>query len=58
MAKEKTFKEQMLNKYPNLYKGEGCHICSADLRYLNKIHRIEMKWYCDKCYKAYEGEQR
>lgn len=51
MKKEKTFEKQMLEKHPNLYKGESCYICKADLRYLDKIHRINMEWYCDKCYK-------
>lgn len=46
----------MLEKYPNLYKGESCYTCKADLRYLNKIHRIDMKWYCDKCYKKHKKD--
>lgn len=68
MNKEKSFEGQILDKYPNLYKPEACHVCKADLRYLNKIHRIKLlplktmetifAWYCDKCYKKYGGKQK
>jgi len=54
MTKAKIFETLMLEKYPNLYYPGSCHICKADLRFLNKIHRIDMKWYCDKCYKKYK----
>lgn len=49
-SKKITFEKQMLEKYPNLYNGESCYICKADLRYLHKIHRIKFEWYCHKCY--------
>lgn len=62
MKQGKSFEQEMLDKYPNLYKPEACHICKADLRYLNKIHRVKIlfshvEWYCDKCYKKY-GDQK
>lgn len=43
-----------MKKQPILYIVKMCCICNADLRYLNEIHRIDMKWYCDKCYKKYK----
>lgn len=46
----RTFEEQMLDKYPNMYKVTACNVCKADLRYLNRIHRIDMEWYCDTCF--------
>lgn len=49
----KTFKEQMLDKYPGMDKITICSICGHDLRFDNKIHRIDMKWYCHKCYDRY-----
>lgn len=54
MTKEKTFMEQMLFKYPNMNRVSNCSICMCDLRYDSKIHRIDMEWYCDKCYKKYK----
>ena len=36
----------------------ACFVCGHDLRYDNDIHRINMKWYCAKCYVKYiRGEQ-
>jgi len=68
MRKAKTFETLMLEKYPNLYYPGACHICKADLRWLNKIHRIKILllntlshkfiWYCDKCYKKYGGKKK
>ena len=58
MKKAKTFETLMLEKYPNLYTPRICHICKADLRYSNKIHRIYMLWYCNKCYKKYGGKKK
>lgn len=55
MKKEKSFVTRMLEKYPNLFNIGACRICRADLRWLGKIHRIDMEWYCDKCYKKYKG---
>ena len=52
--KEKPFDEQMIIKYPNLYKIISCSICKHDLRYDYKIHRIDMEWFCDKCYKKHK----
>lgn len=51
--KDKTFIEQMLEKYPTMNTIVGCAICGHDLRVDNKIHRIDMKWYCNKCYERY-----
>lgn len=53
-ATEKTYMEQMIFKYPNMNRVSDCSICGHDLRYDNKIHRIDMAWYCDKCYKKYK----
>lgn len=44
-------------------RADNCFVCSADLRRLLEIHRIDFKWYCDKCYKKYirrtkKNEQR
>lgn len=47
----RTFKEQMLDKYPNMDKITACDICGHDLQCDKKIHRIDFKWYCDKCHK-------
>lgn len=57
MTKEKSFEEQLLDKYPNMYNPKVCSICAADLRCLDTIHRRGMEWYCDKCYKKY-GDQK
>ena len=58
MKTKQTYEETMLEKHPNMYKPRNCHMCKADLRYLNRIHRIynllgkrQLNWYCDKCYK-------
>ena len=51
MKTVKTFKEQMLDKYPNIFTITSCTRCKANLRYMFRIHRIAMCWYCDKCYK-------
>ena len=56
--KKKTHEETLLEKYPNIYKGENCYICGADLRWLIEIHRIDFKWYCDACYKKYRRGKR
>lgn len=53
----KTFKEQMLDKYPNMEKVTSCSVCGHDLSYDNKIHRVAMEWYCDKCYKKYKEDK-
>lgn len=57
MKKRKTYEETMLEKYPNLYKIGNCHNCGSDLRYLKRIHRIDMEWYCDKCYEKYKKKE-
>lgn len=49
----KNFDEQMLDKYPNMYKVQSCSVCKTDLRYLKRIHRLDMDWYCNKCYMKY-----
>ena len=50
-----TFREQMLNKYPNMYKVGACSVCKSDLRYSFRIHRVGMEWYCNKCFTKYRG---
>lgn len=38
---------------------DNCCKCSADLKYLSEIRRVNFKWYCDKCYGKYiRGEQK
>lgn len=54
MKQIKTFKDQMLIKYPNMNRVSDCSICGHDLRFDNKIHRIDMEWFCDKCYKKHK----
>ena len=54
----RPFKEQMLDKYPNMFTITNCENCKADLRYLNRIHRIDMEWYCNTCYIKYKGGQK
>lgn len=56
MQKQKTHIEQMLFKYPNMNRVSNCSICEHDLRYDNKIHRIDMEWYCDKCYNKHKKD--
>jgi len=56
MAQDKTFKEQMLDKYPSMNKVTNCSVCHADLQYLMRIHRIGMKWYCNKCFIKYRRQ--
>ena len=65
MKQPKTFNEQMLEQYPNMYKVDTCSICKTDLRYHNKIHRIynlmdkkQLEWYCDKCYVKYKEKTK
>lgn len=50
----RPFKDQMLDKYPNMFTVAACSVCKSDLRYSNKIHRIDMEWYCHTCYKKYK----
>lgn len=36
----------------------NCHKCGACLKYLLKVYRVDMKWYCDKCYRKYKLEDK
>ena len=56
MQVNKTVLAQMQDKYPNMNRVSDCSICCHDLRYDNKIHRIDMEWYCDKCYKKHKKD--
>lgn len=47
----KEHEKQLLAKYPNKDNPVTCSICQHDLKYDIKIHRADMEWYCDTCYK-------
>ena len=51
-------KREFILAVSNAERVDNCSRCSADLKYLSAIYRIDFKWYCHKCYKKYIMEDK